>query len=226
MADENVETTEQATTEAESTDTTTEETSQEDQESTSEQTEETESEGGDESADTEEKEEKPKGAAKAPENYEFAVPSEMPEDFSFDAEVEQTLARTFREIDLTQDDAQKLIDDVWPVLQRRAEQQEQELDTKWAELAKKDSRVGGEKLKENLATIERTIKAFDRNGLGGLLNTAWRSNPDFLALVLAAAPAVSEDDFKGGTKARKTVDASDDAQVAEVMYPDDVAASA
>lgn len=156
---------------------------------------------------------------RAPENYEFRVPSGLPEGFELDGAVTGEIANVARELDLSQDQAQSLIDKVWPVMHRRAEEQQASLNDEWKAETRADKEIGGQKLDENLAIAKKAIRAYGSDGLRELLNSPIGSHPEVVRFLVKVGQTVSEDSFVGGNGPGKSVDLNDDAAMAQVLYP-------
>lgn len=161
-------------------------------------------------------EDKPEGA---PERYAFAVPEGMPEGFEKDPQVFDALADASRELDLTQDKAQKLVNHVLPVLHRRAEEQQAETHDKWIAEVKADPEIGGQRLDENLGIAKRAVVAFASDGMQELLNGPLGSHPEVVRFLVKVGQTVSEDQFVSGGQAGESVDLNDSAAVAKKLYP-------
>jgi hypothetical protein len=160
-------------------------------------------------------------APKAPEHYEkFVTPKAMPEGFELDDAVTESLHTVSRELDLTQEQAQKVVTSVWPVLLRRAEEQQAELHDKWAAEAKADKEYGGKNFDDNIAKAIRAQEVLGSDGLREFLDeTGLGDHPEMVRFFVKVGQLVSEDSFVGGVKGGKSVDLNDEAAVANVLYP-------
>lgn len=156
---------------------------------------------------------------KAPELYEFDVPEGMPDDFAKDEAVFDALADASREIDLTQEQAQGLIDKVLPVMHRRQVEQQDALHQKWTADTKADQEIGGTKLNENLATAKKAVEAYGSDALQELLNSPFGSHPEVVRFLVKVGKTLSEDTFVGGTRGGQSVDLNDEAAIARALYP-------
>lgn len=134
----------------------------------------------------------------APEKYEFKAP----EGREFDAEVMQTYTEVAKELNLTQEAAQKMLDKLAPVLEGRQTQQVESIRNGWAEASKADKEFGGEKLSENLAFAQKALNQFGSPELRSLLNESGLGNhPELIRLMVRAGKAISEDRYVGGSPA-------------------------
>lgn len=135
---------------------------------------------------------KPDGA---PEKYEFKAP----EGREYDAEVLKNFSDVAKDLNLTQDAAQKLLDKMAPIVEQRQIQQIEQVRTQWAEAARSDKEFGGEKLSENLAVAKKALDQFGTPELRTLLNESGLGNhPDVIRFMFRAGKAISEDRYVGG----------------------------
>lgn len=158
---------------------------------------------------------------RAPEQYaEFDVPKGLPEGHELDNEVVGAFAKLAGdpELDLTQAQAQKLVDGVLPVIHRRALEQQKALATKWAEDAKTDKDIGGQKFDENLALAKRGFQAIGDKELQELLNGPLGNHRAVIRLGVKLGRMVSSDQFIAPSKGGSSVDLNDDEAAAERMY--------
>lgn len=139
-----------------------------------------------------EQEKKPEGA---PESYEFKAP----EGVQFDDTVIGAFSEVAKELNLPQDQAQKVLDKVAPVIQARQLEQFETARTEWAETAKADKEFGGEKLAENLGVAKKALDAFATPELRTLLDQSGLGNhPEVIRMFYRAGKAISEDRFVSG----------------------------
>lgn len=139
-----------------------------------------------------EQEKKPEGA---PETYEFKAPDGV----RFDDTVIGAFSEVAKELNLTQDQAQKVLDKMAPVIAARQIEQIQAARAEWAEAAKTDKEFGGDKLAENLAVAKKALDAFATDELRTLLNESGLGNhPEVIRVFYRAGKAISEDRFVAG----------------------------
>ncbi|MFN3543729.1 MAG: hypothetical protein ACK4UX_02645 [Thiobacillus sp.] len=151
------------------------------------QAEGTKTEGG-----QQQQEKKPEGA---PESYEFKAP----EGTQFDDAVIGAFSEVAKELNLPQDQAQKVLDKMAPVIAARQAEQFQAARTEWAEAAKTDKEFGGDKLAENLGTAKKALDALATPELRTLLEESGLGNhPEVIRVFYRAGKAISEDRFVGG----------------------------
>lgn len=133
----------------------------------------------------------------APEKYEFKAP----EGKQFDAEVLNTYSEVARELNLSQEAAQRVLDAMAPKMAERQVAQIEAIRAEWANSSKTDKEFGGEKLSENLSTAKKALDAFGTTELRTLLNESGLGNhPEVIRFMVRAGKAISEDRFVAGTK--------------------------
>ena len=142
----------------------------------------------------EQEKKKPEGA---PESYEFKAP----EGTQFDDAVIGAFSEVAKELNLPQDQAQKVLDKMAPVIAARQAEQFQAARTEWAEAAKTDKEFGGEKLTENLGTAKKALDALATPELRTLLEESGLGNhPEWIRYCYRVSKAFSPDNFEGGHK--------------------------
>lgn len=135
---------------------------------------------------------KPQGA---PEKYEFTPP----EGSQFDDKVLGAFSDAARELNLTQEAAQKLLDKMAPAVQARNTEQLESIRQEWVNGAKADKEFGGDKLTENLNVARTALEKFGTPELRSLLNESGLGNhPEIIRAFYRAGKAISEDKFVGG----------------------------
>lgn len=165
--------------------------------------------------------------AKAPESYQpFTLPAEMPAE---NPQVKEALAEAsgvFKELGLTQEQGQKLIDlhaKHWlGGMLNQQELFEQELDrrvTQWGEQTKAHPEFGGTRLNESLTSVRRAIAHLGGEKLARALDqeTGLINHPEVFAAFARAGKLFAEDRFVGGSPAGTPTD-SPSAMAARV-YP-------
>lgn len=164
---------------------------------------------GDKPADKpDDKEQKQDGA---PEKYEFKAG----EGVELDTEALKDFEPVARELNLTNEQAQKLVDAYPKILagvqQRQAEAWQKQTEG-WAETVKADKEIGGDKLTANLSAAQRALDQFGTPELKEYLNaTGLGNHPDLVKTFVKIGKAMSEDGM---------VDGSNQGQrsAAEVLY--------
>lgn len=143
------------------------------------------------------KEQKPEGA---PEKYEFAAG----EGIELDGTAIEAFEPVARELNLTNEQAQKLVD-MYPKIiasqeQRQAEAWQQQTE-QWAADVKADKDIGGDKLPANLGAAQRAIDQFGTPELKEYLNgTGLGNNPELVKAFVKIGKAMSEDTVITGSK--------------------------
>jgi len=185
---EEMEATAAATNEGEATSTTTEQDA-----STEQSTEVTETTEATES--TEQQAEEKTGA---PEKYEGF---KAPEGQEYDDEFIKAYGDVAKELNLSQKDAQKLLDKVSPVVRDRQQAQIDAVKQGWLDNSKGDKEFGGEKLEANLAVAKTALDKFGTPELKSLMNqTGLGNHPELIRFFYRAGKAISEDTYVGGHK--------------------------
>lgn len=148
----------------------------------------------------------------APEAYEFKAP----EGTQFDESVIGQFSEVAKELNLSQDAAQKLLDKMTPALEARQAEAVQAIRTEWESTSKADREFGGDKLNENLSVAKQALEKFGSPELRTLLNESGLGNhPEVIRLLYRAGKALSEDGFVSSTGASSR--APKDA--ASALYP-------
>lgn len=152
-------------------------------------------EGGDaegKGTDPKGEQDKPQGA---PEKYEF----KPVEGASLSDDVIGKFSAVAKELNLSQDAAQKMLDKVAPAIAQQQQQTVEKLSAEWMGQVKADKEIGGEKLDANLATAKKALDAFGNDGLRTLLKqTQLGNHPEVIRFFVKAGQAISEDTFVGG----------------------------
>jgi hypothetical protein len=151
-------------------------------------------------------------AAGAPEAY---ADFKMPEGIVIDEPGLEALKATAKDLNLSQDAAQTLVDQAVAMRQRDVDaivavRQE------WLDASKADKEFGGDKLDENLAVAKRGLEAYGTPALSALLNeTGLGNHPEIIRLLVKAGRTASEDRIVTGRTGPTTDRASR-------MYPTSV----
>lgn len=136
--------------------------------------------------------EKPQGA---PEAYEFK-PAEGKE---FDPTVLKAYSEVAKELNLSQENAQKLIDKISPELAAQQQRVLTEARTQWVNDTKADTEIGGTNIAENIALANKTFTDFGTPALHKLLDeTGLGDHPEMIRWAHRVGKAISEDGFVAG----------------------------
>lgn len=153
----------------------------------------------------------------APDQYEEF---KAPEGQQFDPEVLTNFKEIAKDLNLSQEAAQKMLDKMGPVVAQRQAQQVEALRNQWADQSTADKEFGGEKLNENLGVARKALDTFGSPELKSLLNESGLGNhPEFIRLLYRAGKAISEDNFVGGNKSTGKAQPTSQADYAASLYP-------
>jgi hypothetical protein len=152
---------------------------------------------------------KPQGA---PEKYEF----KLPDGIQLDDKGTAAFSEVAKELNLSQEAAQKVLDKMGPVIAGRHAETLTQVKTQWVEAAQTDKEFGGEKLSENLAVAKKALDTFGSPEFRTLLNESGLGNhPEMIRMMFRAGKAISEDKFvpagSGSPKGAKSL--------ADALYP-------
>lgn len=157
----------------------------------------------------EEKEQKQEGA---PEKYEFK-PAEGQE---LDAAALEQFEPIAREMNLTNEQAQKMVDlygtKIMPMVQQQQVEDWQKTTEQWAADVKADKEIGGDKLTGNLSAAQRALAQFGTPELKEYLEgTGLGNHPELVKAFVKIGKAMSEDGMVTGKE-------SGQRSAAEVLY--------
>lgn len=147
---------------------------------------------GDKPADKpDDKEQKPEGA---PEKYEFK-PAEGQE---LDTAALEQFEPIARELNLTNEQAQKMVDlygtKIMPMVQKQQAEAWQKTTEQWAADVKADKEIGGDKLTANLSAAQRALEQFGDPELKEYLDSTGLGNhPALVKAFIKVGKAMSED---------------------------------
>jgi hypothetical protein len=157
----------------------------------------------------------PAEAPKAPEAYEFKAP----EGRVFDSEVMASYSQVAKELNLSQESAQRLLDAVGPKMAERQMAMIEATRNGWADSSKSDREFGGEKLSENLGVAKKALDAFGTTELRTLLNeTGLGNHPELIRFMFRAGKAISEDRMVTGAATQAKAGPRSFADLAEALY--------
>jgi hypothetical protein len=152
----------------------------------------------------------------APEELEFTVPEGM--------EVNEPLMGEFKdlakELGITQEVGQKLIDLQTAHEQKRADESTQawnDMQATWVNDAKADKEYGGTEMNANLAVAKKTIDQFGTPELKEMLDfTGAGNHPEIIRLFYRVGKAISDDNLVMGTNPA----APAQRDPAKIMFPE------
>ncbi|MBS8185774.1 peptidase [Klebsiella pneumoniae] len=147
----------------------------------------------------------------APDKYEF----QAGEGVELDAEALKDFEPVARELNLTNEQAQKLVDAYPKILagvqQRQADAWQAQTE-EWAATVKADKEIGGDKLTANLGVAQRALDTFGTPELKEYLNgTGLGNHPELVKAFVKVGKAMSEDGVVTGKE-------SGQRSAAEVLY--------
>lgn len=171
---------------------------------------ETKTEGGEKKSEESQKKEEPEGA---PEQYEdFSAP----EGLSYDEQFIGTFKDAAKEVNLSQKQAQHLLDKCAPVLAQRQIEQIEAVSKQWEERTKTDKEIGGENWTRASSDIARVRDKFGINADGKMdpdiqefMQTPIGNHPGLLKLLARVGRAFGEADFPRGAPAPKQISPDD-----------------
>jgi hypothetical protein len=133
----------------------------------------------------------------APENYEFKAP----EGHEYDSSVINAFSEAAKELNLTQEAADKMLNKMAPLIAERQIEQIEAVQTKWADESKVDKEFGGDKLDENLKIAKGALEKFGSPELSKLLKeTGAGNNPEIIRLLYRVGKATGEDKVVPGSQ--------------------------
>lgn len=134
-----------------------------------------------------EDQEKPQGA---PEKYEFKAEDGR----EYDPSVIDAFSEVAKELNLTQDGANKMLSKMAPLIAERQAQQIEQVQSRWTDESKADKEFGGDKLDENLKIAKGALEKFGSPELSKLLKeTGAGNNPEIIRLLYRVGKATGED---------------------------------
>ncbi|WP_145548541.1 peptidase [Yersinia massiliensis] len=142
-----------------------------------------------------EKANKEKKESGAPEKYEFKAPEEGQD---LDAEALATFEPVARELGLSQEQAQKLVDiygkDIVPKLQQKQAEAWQKQTEQWGNDVKADKEIGGDKLTANIGMAQKALDQFGTPELRTYLEqTGLGNHPDLVRFCVKIGKSMGED---------------------------------
>lgn len=158
-------------------------------------------------------------ADKVPEDGKYALT--MPEGIELDAELAEALGPDFKELNLTNAQAQKLVDKYISIQQARAEKQSEgfaKVVEGWADTAKKDAEIGGDKWDASVQAAQRAVNRLGTPALKEYLNASGGGNhPELIRFMAKAGAMIQEDNPASGGAGGQ----SKPAEAAYTLFPSD-----
>lgn len=158
-------------------------------------------------------------ANKVPEDGKYTLT--MPEGVEVDQELVDALGPDFKDMGLTNAQAQKLADKFIEIQTKRAQSRAKDWgDTvqKWADDAKADPDIGGDKFDSSVKNAQRFLGKFATPALREYLNASGGGNhPELIRVFAKAGELIREDDpATGGAEGK-----GKPAEPAHVLFPND-----
>lgn len=158
-------------------------------------------------------------ADKVPEDGKYSL--QMPEGIEVDQELLDALGGDFKELGLTNGQAQKLADKFIEVQSKRMEERSNawgETVSGWVETAKADKEIGGDKWDATVATAQRAVNTLGTPELKEYLNASFGGNhPELIRFMAKVGAMIKEDNpAAGGAEGR-----GKPAEPAHLLFPDD-----
>lgn len=145
----------------------------------------------------------------------------MPEGFEVDQALLDTIAPEFKELGLTKSQAQKLADKFAEAQQARVEKQAEGWSatiTKWADDAKADKEIGGDKWDATVSSASRAVKNLGTPELRDYLNASGGGNHPELIRFMAKVGAMIKEDSPAGSGSEGSGKPADPAHL---LFPSD-----
>jgi len=156
----------------------------------------------------------------APEKYEFDIQvADAPA--KLDPEVVTAFGEVAKDLDLSQEAAQKVLAKVAPVVQERQAKAIEQAKADWANQSQSDKEFGGENLSANLQVAKAALDAFGSDSLKSLLaETGFGNHPEIIRFMYKAGKAISEDSYVGNSEGAmsKGTDPKDFNNLADALY--------
>jgi hypothetical protein len=152
------------------------------------------------------KEEKPQGA---PEKYEFTAP----EGVTLDAAAVAAFEPIAKELNLTNDQAQKLVELQSSLVQQQREAWTGQLEN-WSKEVKADKEIGGEAFTGSIKAAQQALTQFGTPELRAALDsTSMGNHPELVRVFAKIGKAMAEDTFVSATR-----QANSSKSAADIMF--------
>lgn len=151
----------------------------------------------------------------APESYQDFT---LSEGFTADVEVTGEFKTLAKELNLSQEKAQKLVDLQNKLFSKTTAEMSKRFDTiqnEWVNAAKNDPEYGGKDFDKNLGLAKKALDQFGNPALNKIIEqTGMGNNPEFIRLLVKVGKTISEDGVmtNGNSTAKET-------DPAKVLFP-------
>ncbi len=154
------------------------------------------------------------GKVGAPEAYaDFTIP----EGITVNDSAISSFKEVAKNLNLTQEQAQGLVDLQTKIMQEASTKQEETFNTlqdEWVDTAKADKEIGGEHFNENVAVANKALKAFGTPELNDVLDfTGAGNHPEVIRFFYRIGKAIGEDKLHVGSNPIRT-----EADFAKALY--------
>lgn len=155
------------------------------------------------------------GVIGAPEAYDLEVDTED----RIDADTLGKFKEVARDLNLSNQAAQKIIDEMAPKFREQQEEQIEFLRNEWAAASRADKEFGGAEFDKNLGLAAGALKQFGTDELRGLLSKSGLGNhPEVIRMLVKVGKATSADDkLVSGRAVASKVEGRD--AYAAMLYP-------
>jgi len=151
------------------------------------------------------------GEQGAPETYEDFT---LPEGMELDPESSEQFKATAKEMNLTQEQAQKLVDLQGQVMAKQQEQLAQTVE-QWKEDVKNDPEIGGPNMEKSVQEAQKALAAYGTDGLKDMLNQSGLGNhPEVVKFFAKVGRTLKEDTAEDGAAGK----GNEDKTLAEALY--------
>lgn len=121
----------------------------------------------------------------------------------YDAKVLSTYTDLAKELQLSPENAQKVLDQMAPAMKEAHETRLNAVKADWLEQSKNDPEFGGAKLEQSLVTANKAFAALASPALQELLKDSGLANhPEMVRMFRKAGEMISTDRFVGGNQSR------------------------
>lgn len=150
----------------------------------------------------------------APKAVEYALKGE------YDANVLSTYTDLAKSMNISPENAQKMLDQMAPAMQKANEAKLDAVRAEWLEQSKNDPEFGGDKLESSLKVANKAFEALASPALKELLKESGLANhPEMVRLFRKAGEMISTDQFVGGnSRQTKPAGSRDFNNIAESFY--------
>lgn len=151
----------------------------------------------------------------APDKYEGF---ELPEGMEVDQELMETAQETFKELNLTQEQAQKLVSMQADALKKEYDAQRDawsQTMEDWQKSSKDDKEFGGKEFDANVAVAKEAVKAYGTDEFKEMLNmTGVGNHPEMVRFLYRVGKTIKDDEMHQGNR-----DTTVPKDPARILYP-------